>query len=93
MIEAIWLAKQAMGRTRPNPVVGCVIVNVIDGKEIVVGKGFHHRSGQPHAEVLALIEAGELANGATAYVSLEPCNHYGRTPPCTMALLRYSKYF
>ncbi|KAK9143735.1 hypothetical protein Syun_013135 [Stephania yunnanensis] len=64
--------------------VGCVIVK--DGK--VVGEGFHPKAGQPHAEVFALREAGDLAENATAYVSLEPCNHYGRTPPCTEALIR-----
>jgi diaminohydroxyphosphoribosylaminopyrimidine deaminase / 5-amino-6-(5-phosphoribosylamino)uracil reductase len=66
--------------------VGAVIVDEAGGFEIV-GEGFHPRAGQPHAEVFALAQAGELARGATAYVSLEPCNHYGRTPPCTEALI------
>jgi diaminohydroxyphosphoribosylaminopyrimidine deaminase/5-amino-6-(5-phosphoribosylamino)uracil reductase len=91
MLEALSLAKLAQGRTRPNPIVGCVIVAPDhNGTEKIVGKGFHKRSGESHAEVLALAEAGSLANGSTAYVSLEPCNHYGRTPPCTLALLRYT---
>jgi len=64
--------------------VGCVLVK--EGK--VVGRGFHPKAGQPHAEVFALREAGELAENATAYVSLEPCNHFGRTPPCSAALVR-----
>jgi len=72
------------GKTRPNPMVGCVIVND-DGE--VVGEGFHPKAGQPHAEVWAIRQAGEKARGATAYVSLEPCNHFGRTPPCVNALL------
>ncbi|WZZ75737.1 hypothetical protein YC2023_087107 [Brassica napus] len=69
--------------TSPNPMVGCVTVK--DGK--IVGQGFHPKAGQPHDEVFALRDAGELAENATAYVSLEPCNHYGRTPPCTEALI------
>lgn len=77
------LASRASGRTAPNPLVGCVIVR--DGQ--IVGQGFHPEAGQPHAEVFALREAGELAKGATVYVSLEPCSHYGRTPPCSEALI------
>ncbi|MDP1930835.1 MAG: bifunctional diaminohydroxyphosphoribosylaminopyrimidine deaminase/5-amino-6-(5-phosphoribosylamino)uracil reductase RibD [Gammaproteobacteria bacterium] len=69
--------------TTPNPRVGCVIVR--DG--VIVGTGWHQKPGLPHAEVVALREAGELACGATAYVSLEPCCHHGRTPPCTDALI------
>nr|XP_004304853.2 PREDICTED: riboflavin biosynthesis protein PYRD, chloroplastic-like [Fragaria vesca subsp. vesca] len=84
MWRCVELAKKAIGRTSPNPMVGCVIVK--DGK--VVGEGFHPKAGQPHAEVFALRDAGELAENATAYVSLEPCNHYGRTPPCTEALIK-----
>ena len=87
--EALSLAELAHGRTRPNPIVGCILVSEINGTSTVVGKGYHRRSGEAHAEVLALLEAGNLANGSTAYVSLEPCNHYGRTPPCTLALLRF----
>ncbi|MCO5612208.1 hypothetical protein L7F22_066470 [Adiantum nelumboides] len=78
------LARKALGFTAPNPMVGCVIVK--DGH--IVGQGFHPKAGEPHAEVFALREAGANAEGATAYVSLEPCNHYGRTPPCTNALIK-----
>ncbi|CAM6045018.1 unnamed protein product [Sphagnum compactum] len=84
MRECVELARQAIGHTSPNPMVGCVLVK--EGK--VVGRGFHPKAGQPHAEVFALREAGELAENATAYVSLEPCNHFGRTPPCSAALVR-----
>jgi len=83
MRRCIELARRALGKTAPNPLVGCVIVR--DGK--IVGEGFHPGAGQPHAEVFALREAGELAAGATVYVNLEPCNHYGRTPPCSEALI------
>jgi diaminohydroxyphosphoribosylaminopyrimidine deaminase / 5-amino-6-(5-phosphoribosylamino)uracil reductase len=83
MYRCIDLAKQAWGKTAPNPMVGAVIVR--DGE--IVGEGFHPGAGQPHAEVFALLQAGELARGATIYVSLEPCNHYGRTPPCAAALV------
>lgn len=84
MQRCIELARQALGRTSPNPMVGAVIVK--DGE--IVGEGFHPRAGEPHAEVFALKAAGERAIGATIYVSLEPCNHYGRTPPCSEALIR-----
>jgi len=77
------LARRALGRTSPNPMVGAVVVR--DGK--VVGEGFHPAAGQPHAEVFALKDAGERAKGATLYVNLEPCNHYGRTPPCSEATI------
>jgi len=83
MRRCVELARKAAGHTSPNPMVGCVIVR--DGR--VVGEGFHPKAGQPHAEVFALRDAGDLAENATAYVSLEPCNHYGRTPPCTEALI------
>jgi diaminohydroxyphosphoribosylaminopyrimidine deaminase/5-amino-6-(5-phosphoribosylamino)uracil reductase len=83
MQRCLELARHALGKTAPNPLVGCVIVK--DGK--IVGEGFHPGAGQPHAEVFALREAGELATGATIYVNLEPCNHYGRTPPCSEALI------
>jgi diaminohydroxyphosphoribosylaminopyrimidine deaminase/5-amino-6-(5-phosphoribosylamino)uracil reductase len=83
MQRCIQLAKLAEGKTSPNPMVGAVIVK--DGQ--IVGEGFHPQPGQPHAEIFALREAGEKAQGATIYVSLEPCNHFGRTPPCTEALI------
>ena len=80
---ALDLAKQGEFTTTPNPSVGCVLVK--DGE--VVGKGFHAKAGEPHAEVMALREAGENARGATAYVTLEPCSHFGRTPPCAKGLV------
>ncbi len=83
MRRCLELAQQAAGHTAPNPLVGCVIVQ--DG--IIVGEGFHPQAGQPHAEVFALRAARTRARGATVYVNLEPCNHYGRTPPCTEALI------
>jgi len=83
MQRCLQLARQALGQTAPNPLVGCVIVQ--DG--VIVGEGFHPRAGQPHAEVFALRQAGERARGATVYVNLEPCNHIGRTPPCSEALI------
>ncbi|NUF83895.1 bifunctional diaminohydroxyphosphoribosylaminopyrimidine deaminase/5-amino-6-(5-phosphoribosylamino)uracil reductase RibD [Acinetobacter seifertii] len=84
MQQAIELAKRGLYSTKPNPNVGCVIVK--DNQ--VIGEGFHPKAGQPHAEVFALREAGEQAQGATAYVTLEPCAHYGRTPPCAEALVK-----
>jgi diaminohydroxyphosphoribosylaminopyrimidine deaminase/5-amino-6-(5-phosphoribosylamino)uracil reductase len=83
MRRAIALAANGWGRVAPNPMVGCVIVR--DGE--VVGEGWHREYGQPHAEVEALRAAGDRARGATAYVSLEPCSHWGKTPPCTGALV------
>ncbi|CAN4111599.1 unnamed protein product [Withania somnifera] len=82
--RCVEIARKAVGHTSPNPMVGCVIVK--DGK--IVGEGFHPKAGQPHAEVFALRAAGDLAENATAFVSLEPCNHFGRTPPCTEALIK-----
>ncbi|CAJ2634364.1 unnamed protein product [Trifolium pratense] len=84
MRKSVELARKGLGYTSPNPLVGCVIVK--DGE--VVGQGFHPKAGQPHAEVFALRDAGDLAENATAYVTLEPCNHFGRTPPCTEALIK-----
>ena len=83
MRRAIVLARLGQYSTKPNPNVGCVIVK--DAQ--LLGEGFHPRAGQPHAEVFALRQAGEQARGATAYVTLEPCAHYGRTPPCAKALV------
>lgn len=84
MTLAIEQAKRGLYTTRPNPAVGCVIVQA----EAVVGQGFHPKAGQPHAEVFALKDAGAQAAGATAYVTLEPCSHTGRTPPCAEALIK-----
>jgi diaminohydroxyphosphoribosylaminopyrimidine deaminase/5-amino-6-(5-phosphoribosylamino)uracil reductase len=83
MAEALRLAEKGLYTATPNPRVGCVIVR--DGQ--AVGAGWHEKTGAPHAEVLALRAAGARARGATAYVSLEPCSHYGRTPPCVDALI------
>ena len=83
MQQALRLAALGLNSTTPNPRVGCVLVR--DGE--VVGEGWHVRAGEPHAEVFALREAGARARGATAYVTLEPCSHYGRTPPCAQALI------
>lgn len=83
MQRCIALAQRALGRTAPNPLVGSVIVR--DGA--IVGEGFHPQAGQPHAEVFALREAGDRAQNATLYVNLEPCNHHGRTPPCSEAVI------
>lgn len=78
MRRALTLAKLAEGYASPNPMVGCLVVK--DGH--IIGEGYHHKAGQAHAEVNALNEAGEAAKGATLYVTLEPCAHYGKTPPC-----------
>ncbi|BAN34680.1 5-amino-6-(5-phosphoribosylamino)uracil reductase [Sulfuricella denitrificans skB26] len=84
MAQALRLAEKGLYTTTPNPRVGCVIVR--DGK--VVGSGWHARAGEPHAEINALMQAGDLAQGATVYVTLEPCSHHGRTPPCAGALIQ-----
>ena len=84
MRRALQLAALAEGRTSPNPLVGAV---VLDSDERLVGEGFHARAGQPHAEPGALAQAGEAARGGTIVVTLEPCCHHGRTPPCTEAIL------
>lgn len=84
MEEAIRLAKLGIGKVNPNPMVGAVVVK--NGK--IVGRGYHKEFGGPHAEVFAIEDAGELAKGATIYVTLEPCSHYGKTPPCAELLVR-----
>lgn len=84
MSRALLLADRGLYTTMPNPRVGCVIVK--DGK--IVGEGVHLKAGEPHAEVLALRQAGDQAAGAIAYVTLEPCSHHGRTPPCVEALVK-----
>lgn len=84
MRAALALARRGLGNTWPNPSVGCVLVR--DGR--VVGRGWTQPGGRPHAETEALARAGDLARGATAYVTLEPCSHWGRTPPCCDALIR-----
>ncbi|MGB8379242.1 MAG: bifunctional diaminohydroxyphosphoribosylaminopyrimidine deaminase/5-amino-6-(5-phosphoribosylamino)uracil reductase RibD [Rhodanobacteraceae bacterium] len=83
MAQALRLAERGLYTTQPNPRVGCVIAR----GEHVVGSGWHRRPGEPHAEVFALREAGERSRDATAYVTLEPCAHHGRTPPCADAML------
>ena len=84
MWRALALARRARGLTKPNPLVGAVVVK--DGQ--IVGEGWHEAAGAPHAEAIALRESGEKARGATLYVTLEPCNHYGKTPPCTEDIIR-----
>ena len=83
MSKALALAEKGRGWTSPNPMVGAVVVK----DEIIVGRGWHQCVGGPHAEVYAIDDAGEKARGATIYVTLEPCNHFGRTPPCTQKIL------
>ena len=84
MQRALDLAVRGLYTTSPNPRVGCVVVQ--EGK--IVGEGYHERAGLAHAEVIALNQAGEKAKGATLYVTLEPCNHRGRTPACVEAIIR-----
>lgn len=83
MRRALRLARKGIGRTNPNPMVGCVIVK----DDRVIGEGYHHKAGEPHAEIMALRSATESVKGSTVYVTLEPCSHYGRTPPCADALV------
>ncbi|MFH0826216.1 MAG: bifunctional diaminohydroxyphosphoribosylaminopyrimidine deaminase/5-amino-6-(5-phosphoribosylamino)uracil reductase RibD, partial [Pseudomonadota bacterium] len=83
MAQALRSARRGLGRTDPNPMVGAVVCK--DG--VVIGEGYHQAAGRPHAEVEALRGAGEKARGADLYVTLEPCNHHGRTPPCTRAII------
>jgi diaminohydroxyphosphoribosylaminopyrimidine deaminase / 5-amino-6-(5-phosphoribosylamino)uracil reductase len=82
MKKALQLAKKGMGRTSPNPCVGAILIR--DGE--IVGRGYHKKAGTPHAEIHALADAGPKAQGATMYVTLEPCNHTGKTPPCSHAV-------
>jgi diaminohydroxyphosphoribosylaminopyrimidine deaminase/5-amino-6-(5-phosphoribosylamino)uracil reductase len=84
MARALQLAEKGLWSTHPNPRVGCVIV--LDGE--IVGEGWHQVAGEPHAEIHALRMAKDKAKGATCYVTLEPCCHQGRTPPCTDALIK-----
>jgi diaminohydroxyphosphoribosylaminopyrimidine deaminase/5-amino-6-(5-phosphoribosylamino)uracil reductase len=84
MARALQLAARGTYSTAPNPAVGCVL---LDAAGALVGEGWHQRAGQPHAEVFALRTAAEGARGGTAYVTLEPCSHHGRTPPCADALI------
>ncbi len=84
MAKALTLASYARGKTSPNPMVGCVIVK--DNK--IIGQGFHHASGLPHAEINALNEAGDDARESTMFVTLEPCCHYGKTPPCVDEIIK-----
>jgi diaminohydroxyphosphoribosylaminopyrimidine deaminase/5-amino-6-(5-phosphoribosylamino)uracil reductase len=83
MRRALVLARKGVGKTAPNPAVGCVIVR--DG--VIVGEGWHKKAGTPHAEIHALEQAGALARGADLYVTLEPCSHFGKTPPCAAAVV------
>jgi len=83
MKRALTLARKGVGKTSPNPAVGCVIVK--NGE--VVGEGWHKKAGTPHAEIHALDQAGEAARGSDLYVTLEPCCHFGKTPPCSDALI------
>ena len=83
MRRALTLAQQGWGQTAPNPMVGAVVVR----EGTVVGEGYHSRYGEPHAEIVALKAAGDRARGSTMYVTLEPCNHFGKTPPCTESIL------
>ncbi len=84
MAIALGLAKKGRGRTEPNPMVGAVIVK----NNRIIGKGYHHKAGSPHAEVEAIKDAGARADRADLYVTLEPCNHHGKTPPCTEAIIK-----
>ncbi|MFN4180167.1 MAG: bifunctional diaminohydroxyphosphoribosylaminopyrimidine deaminase/5-amino-6-(5-phosphoribosylamino)uracil reductase RibD, partial [Armatimonadota bacterium] len=83
MRKALRLARKAIGWTSPNPPVGAVIVK----NNLLIAEGYHEGAGKPHAEAIALAKAGREAEGATLYVTLEPCDHYGRTPPCTQAII------
>lgn len=83
MSTALQLARKGLFTTDPNPRVGCVVA----GRDVIAGKGWHEKAGGAHAEIMALRDAGDAARGKTAYVTLEPCSHHGRTPPCSVALV------
>ena len=83
MALAISLGRRNLGQTSPNPSVGCVLVK----NDVIVGRGYTAPGGRPHAETQALKQAGSVANGSTAYITLEPCSHEGKTPPCAQALV------
>ena len=85
MLHAIKLAKKANGKTFPNPMVGAVLVK--HGK--IIAEGYHEKAGLPHAEIVALEKAKENAEGSSLYVSLEPCSHYGKTPPCVDSIIKH----
>jgi diaminohydroxyphosphoribosylaminopyrimidine deaminase/5-amino-6-(5-phosphoribosylamino)uracil reductase len=84
---ALTLGRRGLGRTWPNPAVGAVVVQMHDGQPVIVGRGVTQPGGRPHAETQALKQAGEAARGATLYVTLEPCSHHGKTPPCADAIV------
>src|SRR5262249_44676247 len=88
MAHALALGRRGLGRTWPNPAVGAVIVRHDAASQIIVGRGVTEPGGRPHAETQALARAGAAAAGATLYVTLEPCSHHGKTPPCTDAIIR-----
>ena len=85
MRRALQLASLARGTTSPNPLVGAIVLDVSGS---LVGEGFHVKAGEPHAEIYALNQAGSRAKGGTLFVTLEPCCHHGRTPPCVQAIIR-----
>lgn len=85
MLRAVELAKKGTGKTFPNPVVGAVIVK----NKKIIGEGYHKKAGLAHAEIIALRKAGKEAKGADLYVSLEPCAHYGKTPPCVKTIIKH----
>jgi diaminohydroxyphosphoribosylaminopyrimidine deaminase/5-amino-6-(5-phosphoribosylamino)uracil reductase len=87
MAAALRLGRRSLGATAPNPAVGAIVVRTENGRPVVVGRGWTAEGGRPHAETEALAEAGELARGATLYVTLEPCVHHGGTPPCSDAII------
>ena len=83
MKRALKLAARGKFTTSPNPAVGCVIVR----NGMIIGEGYHHKAGEPHAEIMAMRSAGSSVAGATCYVTLEPCSHYDKNPPCAKALV------